>query len=94
MYSKREVREDNISAMMDHPSDTTATGRNHVHEFSALFPSFRQAFAIHELLSLIEAMFSSDSEGTMVHFLSGDEGEASTNVMDEACLHRLAIAKS
>lgn len=70
------MREDNISAMMDHPSDTTATGRNHVHEFSALFPSF------------------SDSEGTMVHFLSGDEGEASTNVMDEACLHRLAIAKS
>ena len=45
---------------------------------------FRPAFALHELPSLIEVIFSSKDEGDTICRLLGDDAQAFVDVIDEA----------
>ena len=44
----------------------------------------RRAFAVHELPSLIDAIFSSDDEGDIILHLSGEDAQNFTDVINEA----------
>jgi len=43
----------------------------------------KRAFALHELPSLIEVIFSSEDEGSMIRRLLGDDAQAFVDVIDE-----------